>query len=47
MRDARDAAGSSVSGKSRSLGIPTRAWIAIAAAAALWAIIALVPALIP
>jgi hypothetical protein len=47
IRDVRDAAGTPLSGKNRSLSVPARAWIAVAAAAALWAIIALVLALIP
>ncbi len=47
IRDVRDGAGAPLSGKKRGVSVPTRAWIAIAAAAALWAIIALVPALIP
>lgn len=47
IRDVRDGAGAPLSGKNRGLSVPARAWIAITAAAALWAIIALVLALIP
>lgn len=46
IRDVRDASGTPLSSKNRSLSVPARAWLAIAAAAALWAIIALVLALI-
>lgn len=46
VRDARDAAGTPVSGKSRSLSVPARAWIAVGTAALLWIAIAGVLALI-
>jgi hypothetical protein len=46
VRDARDAAGTPVSGKGRGLSVPARAWIAVGAAVLLWIAIAGVLALI-
>lgn len=46
LHEARDGAGTPVSGKGRSLGVPARAWIAVGAAALLWVAVASVLALI-
>ncbi|MDQ8755446.1 hypothetical protein RCO27_04315 [Sphingosinicella sp. LHD-64] len=46
IRNVRDGPGKPVSGKSRGLSVPARAWIAVGAAALLWVIIAVVLALI-
>jgi hypothetical protein len=45
VRDAREAAGSSASGKTRHLSVPARAWIAFGAAALLWGAVAAILAL--